>query len=58
MADGKRRAETDARLEYLYSFLSDAAQISRDELQDQINNASLVKENSSIQFTDWNISDN
>jgi hypothetical protein len=39
----KRRAESDSRLEYLYSFLSEAIALPRVDLSEQIHNASLVR---------------
>jgi len=42
MSDGKRRAESDGRLEYIYSFLSDEVGISRQDLPTHIHDAALV----------------
>ena len=50
MAEVKRRAETDARLEYLYSFLSDASEIPRNELQEQIHASGLVRKSLGFHF--------
>ena len=42
MAEAKRRAQRDASLEYLYSFMYDAAEIPRNELQEYIYVVELV----------------
>ena len=39
----KRRAESDARLEYLYSYISDVTGISRSDLPEYLHNAGLVQ---------------
>ncbi len=39
---GKGRAENDARLEYMYSFLAQSSELSRDKVSQQIHEASLV----------------
>ncbi|CAG7835361.1 unnamed protein product [Allacma fusca] len=42
MSDGKRRAESDARLEYVYSFLSEATSLGRHEVSDMVHSGGLV----------------
>ncbi len=41
----KRRAESDARLEYMYSFLAESSELPRHEVSQQIHEASLVMPN-------------